>query len=371
MKMQKINFKLYIMSPVHIGCDESYEPSSFKIDKEKMKLIEFDRYKFYENLSLNEKKFFLNICQRADLRAIIDIINFIANIKIDNNFILKEADITSGILSNYQRIRELSQLDESQIKKQINKLEIKKTAFNPFDNKAYIPGSSIKGALRTGYLNLLAKESNKLPESNKLLESNSKELERKLLNYDSFESDPFRLIKVSDFMPFENIKTKIIYGINIKKDNYKSGRGIPVMFETISEESVFKGSITYQKDSKNIKKEIDILSCLKANHQFYYSLLEEENKILSKIGASTRILTNIKKAFANKLNEKAFCIRIGRHSGAEAVTIEDYRKITIIGKGRKSSSPLKPTTIWLASDDSKPSTNTHLIPFGWCVLEIV
>lgn len=365
MKMELINFKLHIMSPVHIGCDEFYEPDSFQINLNKKKLIAFDKYKFYEALPPNRQKEFFNICKKSDSFTRIEIINFIAKEKIDSSIILNEVDIASGIVSSYQNIKQLKKQDTIQIKKELNKFEISKTAFNPFDNKAYLPGSSIKGALRTGYLNSLAKGFKKIEERN------SKELEKKLLNYDSFESDPFRLVKISDFISLENVKTKILYAINVKKDNIKSGRGIPVIYETICEESVFKGSISYHKDNKTIKKEIDILYCLKANHQFYFSLLEEENKILSKIGASTRILPNIEKAFANKFNEKAFCLRIGRHSGAEAVTIEGYRNIYTRGKKGSHTFKDKPTTIWLASDESNLSTKAHCTPFGWCILEMI
>ena len=61
----------------------------------------------------------------------------------------------------------------------------------------------------------------------------------------------------------------------------------------------------------------------------------------------------------------------GRHSGAEAVTIEGVRKIKITQKTGEPPKYLEHTTrIWLASEESKPETNKALLPFGWAILEI-
>lgn len=65
-------------------------------------------------------------------------------------------------------------------------------------------------------------------------------------------------------------------------------------------------------------------------------------------------------------------LRIGRHSGAEAVTIEGNRHIKIMrGKGQQPKYLDHTTTIWLASETSKPNTNNGLLPFGWAVMEVV
>jgi len=60
----------------------------------------------------------------------------------------------------------------------------------------------------------------------------------------------------------------------------------------------------------------------------------------------------------------AFLVRIGRHSGAEAVTIEGKRNIKIM-QG-KEKSPLwrnHSTTFWLASEEPRPKSNANLIPW--------
>ncbi|MDW7998100.1 MAG: hypothetical protein RMI30_01400, partial [Thermodesulfovibrio sp.] len=76
--------------------------------------------------------------------------------------------------------------------------------------------------------------------------------------------------------------------------------------------------------------------------------------------------------FKDKFKKDAFLIRIGRHSGAEAVTIEGNRHIKIMqGRDRPPLYLDRATTFWLASDSPKPKTNNGLLPFGWAVIELV
>jgi len=101
------------------------------------------------------------------------------------------------------------------------------------------------------------------------------------------------------------------------------------------------------KIRKPIEKKETLLN---ASKDFYEKIARNEN------------FTNTEK--------EGFLIRIGRHSGAEAVTIEGNRFIKISPPGR----PFKPsregsTTLWLASDEktyfSKPSFQNL---FGWAIL---
>jgi len=56
-----IKVRLHIMSPIHIGCDDVYEPTSFVIDERKNKLIEFDPMDFLKTLPPQDKQKFTDI----------------------------------------------------------------------------------------------------------------------------------------------------------------------------------------------------------------------------------------------------------------------------------------------------------------------
>jgi CRISPR-associated protein Csm5 len=71
-----------------------------------------------------------------------------------------------------------------------------------------------------------------------------------------------------------------------------------------------------------------------------------------------------------RLNDgQAFLLRVGRHSGAEALTLNGLRNIRIMqGKGQPAKSGKQPITWWLAADQS--NDNQNLLPFGWLLVEI-
>ncbi len=76
--------------------------------------------------------------------------------------------------------------------------------------------------------------------------------------------------------------------------------------------------------------------------------------------------------FQDRLGKSCFLVRLGRHSGAEAVTIEGNRNIKIMqGQGRPSKNMPSSTTLWFASESARPTSGNGLTPFGWAVLEVL
>jgi hypothetical protein len=63
----------------------------------------------------------------------------------------------------------------------------------------------------------------------------------------------------------------------------------------------------------------------------------------------------------------AMLLRVGRHSGAESVTLDRHRWIRITGSRGKAHWASEATTIWLATDHQDGGAS--LRPFGWLLLE--
>lgn len=93
---------------------------------------------------------------------------------------------------------------------------------------------------------------------------------------------------------------------------------------------------------------------------FYANEKEREDKELSNIGVEV-VSDNARFQDA----KKSFLARVGRHSGAESVTIEGHRDISIMGKRGERKNLNHATTLWLASDKRKPVSMNNLHPFGW------
>lgn len=367
-----IKVRLHIISPVHIGCDDVYEPTSFAIDEKKRKLIEFDTMDFIRNLSPRDKQEFAKICMEGSISSIVKLYNFISNKKPGG----REIDISSGLITHYDKVKKLSTKNEREIGQELNKFSISRTAYNPHNNLPYIPGSSIKGALRTAYLSKVATDM-----GIKGREDRAKYLEIELLG-GSFNTDPFRMVKPSDFLPVENVKTKIVYAVNKKKDISRfeaMGGNITQILEVVKEDAVFEGTVSVQRPEQRseIKKPISAKELLTATHEFYKSIVNKEDDVTHNIDAGRIVIERIINKFKDKLCKSAFLLRIGRHSGAEAVTIEGNRHIKII-QGKDIQGRNKPpkfldhaTTIWFASESSKPTSNNGLVPFGWAVMEVI
>lgn len=357
--------RLYPISPIHIGCDDVYEPTSFVINDNKRLLIEFDGIHFVKTLSKQEKDEFLQICSQGNIASILKIYQFIYNRR--SSIIGKEVNISEALIKHYKTVLSISTTDENEIKKDLNKFTINKTAYNPLNNISYIPGSSIKGAIRTAYLSILAEE--------KKIENwrgMHKELEKKLLNGE-FLTDPFRMLKISDFLPKGEAKTKIVYAVNKKKKLSKfSARGPYQILETITTGVAYEGFIDIEtpQQGANIREPIQLEKLMTSSNKFYKKIFDDEDKAIKEIGAKS-IRDKIEK-IESRLNKNMFLIRVGRHSGAEAITIEGKREIKIMQ--RRGSKPKifdHSTTLWLASEENNPSKNDSLLPFGWAVVEIL
>ncbi|MFN3395987.1 MAG: type III-A CRISPR-associated RAMP protein Csm5 [Thermodesulfovibrionales bacterium] len=388
-----LKIRLHVLSPIHIGCDDVYEPTSFVIDENKKKLIEFDPMDFINALNDKQRAEFSRVCSGDNL---LSIMKFIKN----NSMKIKgrEVDIASELIAHYKKVLGMSSFDKNTV---INQFTMNKTAYNPQTNLPYIPGTSLKGSMRTAYLSALSVvthtkdfwkscglisgqdlENSQFTYNQIGKKQVAKKLEQKLLN-GKFDTDPFRMVKVSDLLPVGEVKTKIVYAVNRKK--VKSDRatlaekgGVYQIFETIQPGSVFEGTININMPEKTAGISLPITAdSLKSSlNKFYIPLLETEIKALKGMDISVPIINDINAKFKGQINKTVFVVSIGRHSGAEAVTIEGNRYIKIMqgrDKGGRKRYEFKDhtTTLWLASDSPRPQNNNGLLPFGWAAIEII
>lgn len=340
-----------IVSPVHIGCDEVYEPTGFVVDQDNSELIHFDPSWFIANLEEQEREKLSSICLQGDLPSILKLYKFFQNRKADG----QQVKITSDFIRHYNNTLKIPENNFKRIQQDLNNFTIQRTAFRTWDSRAYLPGSSVKGAMRTGYLNYLC-------NGRKINVQRGKEklIENKLLNYNQIDEDPFSRVKISDFQPVGDVKTKIVYAVNKKKiPSDKEARGPYQILEIIEPGSIFKGYITVDEDKPHpenpVKKPIELVTLLTGTNDFFTKENAREKRELNKI--------NILMPDMDGSKENNLWLRIGRHSGAESVTIKGNRDIKIM-QGRPPYQD-HATTLWLASPKRKENNSSALSPFGW------
>ncbi len=142
-------------------------------------------------------------------------------------------------------------------------------------------------------------------------------------------------------------------------------RGPYQILEVIEPGAVFEGEIAIlrplrgARGTRSIQGEpLAFEEIRKALAAFYGQEKDREAKEVEQIDASFP-------AFP----EGAFPLRVGRHSGAECVTIEGFRRIKIMqGKGKPPRYSDHATTLWLASEFYNPKNNYGLRPLGWAAL---
>jgi CRISPR-associated protein Csm5 len=359
-----------ILSPVHIGCGEDYEPTNFVI-KDSL-LYYLDLVSLADELSVAEK---------------LSLGNFI-NLQATQEFFQSKRDRLAPLSIHMVDVaKEIADKFEDKKSKQSQSGEysqdlMARTSFNPLDSSAYIPGSSLKGSMRTAWLNSKIRELG----NNKFKDLNSKALQDSLLSITGkgFENDPFRHLKVTDALhgkDSEPVPTQIIYALSKKKipSDRNPKEGLNVRLESIHHliYDAFEGEILFTEDlsKKAIDHQINWEKLCDACNDFYFPQLQNDldhQFLSSMLDKNWRKLMN--DLFCNELNElrnnhQGFLLRLGKNSGAESLTLDGYRSIKILGKNGYKDATFRPETTEKRFASLKKNAQDGLLPFGWVWVE--
>ncbi|OQB48148.1 MAG: RAMP superfamily protein [bacterium ADurb.Bin157] len=355
--------KLHTLSQIHIGSGEVYDPTQFVINEDGMCV--FDRDDFIKSLNDDQLKELSKLS--LDSNKPVSVFRFFKD-KFDKTKVKHRViKISKDLREGYQKLCNSGALDKSVI----NQFELKRNIFNPIKGMPYIPGSSLKGCIKTFWMS----EQNKLQAKIKN-ESNIKKLENSILE-GSFGNDPFRFVKVSDLYPVvednnEEALTEIVYAVMIPKKADKEARSeLTVALEVIKKGVVFKGTISIDDQgelpSRQAVQIAGIETLMQTSKNYYVKKMLSENDLLGKLGA---MRLSVDKEFAGKLYKSSFLVRLGHHSSAEFITIDDNKKIKISPpRVNEKVFAESATTIWLSSNIKKPQGQKGMKSFGWGLIE--
>ena len=326
MTMYKI--KIEILSPVHISDGTELEPLEYVIKNNK--LYRIDLSNFLSNLPLHDQNNFMSFTSTNNLVEI-------------RKFIKDRFDIEkSPYFWSVKLTGTVSRLYEEKFKDIQNQLKM--SPFIRTSDKPYIPGSSLKGSLRTALLNLWSEGINvndldrtdrqydKLVEG-KILNA-IKERDRKQFDIDK---DPFKALLVSDsFLPDNSTFFAKLSNFNLK-DGILNETQMQIIreitnFAVAGHEILFDTEITVKEEilKKNNLKSFTLETILKASDTFYKKILESEKSRLFEMKKDTYELYD-------KIFEKAkggYLCRIGFGCGFESITIEKFRFLKQPEKGK-------------------------------------
>lgn len=382
------------LSPLHIGADESYEPGNYVIDDDAGALYSFDSSAALAGLSEGERQQLLAIVNSRPDDTMLTKVQafFYRHRKQLLAFANTPVPTVNGIKTLYEKRIGKTAQHEGHGNRVINKLEIDRTFYNPVDGRPLLPGSSIKGAIRTALLDRL---NDKKPLIDR--HERNQQLQQRLFD-GKFHTDPMRLFSIGDARWQGNDDKpacQIRFAVNRKrKPVMKDGTllqsraeaGPPQLLECVlpKQYQSFIGSMSLldtqslKQDDYKLPKQSrhwTIKDIAKACNTFYIGLFWQELKAMK----DRNYLDNewrqkmeelLGGALLKRLNDgDAFLLRLGRHSGAEALTLNGVRNIKIIkGGGEKPTWEKQPKTWWFAASDI--ANKQGLLPFGWVLVEI-
>lgn len=390
--MESVTLHITPLSPVHVGIGEDYEPTNYVMEDEA--LFAFDSDVANRVLTERQRKDLLEMVSKRTRRA-EEMITQVQDFFYNNRKPLAAASshflpVSAGVFDLYQKRVGQSANRESGGKSVVNKLEIQRTFFNPYSQHPIIPGSSIKGAIRTA---LLDDVNNGKPLQHR--NEKNRELQERLMQ-GKFATDPMRLISLGD----ASYQTPTIFGSEIrfavdrkKKEVMKDGKTVQSQAEVQNLYQLleclpalryrsFSGTLNVQDllsmvgkgtPAKELRWTVQDIAA--ACNNFYYPRFKAEMKVLQERRYCNpdweKLLNAIFSGgvFEKMKAGKAFLLRVGRHSGAESVTLDGVRSIKILqGKGQQPKYEPEAKTVWLAANTEKDRSG--MLPFGWMLVEL-
>ncbi len=332
------NVNLHILSPVHIGAGQELDPFSYLIKNGN--LVLFDLLKWME---VYENKDELN--DKMDSEDYIGLRSYIAENFNDDNAILCSIPVkSSAVIMRYKKAMHDKNSESQALVNFMTRNEVTRIP--------YIPGSSIKGSIRTAIANYFVSDA-------RVTKKDKKTYGRQI--FGTPLKDPMKNLKISD-VSLDSFGSFIYEaeGLSCKPEKTLDSKGGFEAAASLCElESQVNIPLHFSFKKFNLfGKKVDLQFIVNILYDFYMPKFKAEyEKFYSSSKDIQQAIAYLnKEAIALKTNETS--IRIGHFSHIECMTFDNIRE---------------PKTRW---KDGKPlpwgTTRTlanGIYPFGWVKLE--
>ena len=390
----KERYKLTIepLTPVHIGTGVELTPLDYKVTS-KLGTTDFKKNMYFK---FSSDKILKRMIESGDSQKLakFEEASVKGNMKELQSFFQQNltcvddldypCEVTNGFVKRYSENQGKDPYDNASKVYQMYRPEGLKTSV--------IPGSSIKGAIRTGILNAILsgmKKNNndKIIELKKSFSQLKNEFEKKsfetklqkalLGSYSDAKNDPFRAVQISDsFSKSSSFDNQQIVGLlkNVSYDEsnekLKAIEKLQIQAECISgtltdSKTVLEGVISIDDDlfsAKQISKKITMKEVIKScNHFFFDEFCNEGRRFYPKETGDTKLIDSLFEELSKITDcDNSFIIRVGRWSQVEFVTFgSDFRNPkTPRGKDGKPKGWGGTRTLF--------DYNGQYLPMGWC-----
>lgn len=330
-RQQTYRLKAEILTPVHIGDGTELEPLEYVI---RDRFYKVNLEEWLSTITDDKKEEFERLTGRdyAQLNTLTALRRFVRDNITLENYTAWVSGVTESVVKRYNE----------RFDKPANQLPM-----SPFIRSAgqpFFPGSSIKGAMRTAYLNMLADNRRFITQENS---RRPDFVEGELLNafaqgkdnrprFD-IDKDPFRSVRVSD-VSLPDGTTCFAEVINYHK---KDGRLEPTSIQILSEityATLFSGSVSctveltidnrvLEHKNSGIDSHKDMLnieSLFKACNHFYTDALKKERDMIVRGVSNGEWLRDVYNEILKHADGSSL-FRLGWGSGLISMTIGKLR----------------------------------------------
>jgi|GEM_PF-1946269 len=374
------------LSPIHIGCGESSMIGEYLFHNGNCHHL--NPTSVLDCLDEGDKKRLVQIVEQTTGQSMIKQLQGFYQERAEQLLPASSASfpVPNGIDRYYDK--RIGRINQNQV---INQLKLERHTHSPLDQLPYIPGSSLKGAIRTAWLQDRLDQN---PQAARLLghrrpqyrykcDKEVKNLQGNLLempNANDVTSDPFSQVAVADMVSQANTRRSVLLSdrLSLKKGELT---GIRALREVILplQPAMAKGQIRLKNrsidafpDSK-VRQEIPLPALIRSINDFYLPKLREDMALFEGLcstspfadkanwlGSMKRLLPLIERGVKTS---QLMVVKLGRDGGAVSKTWDNYRQINIPQLKKLLSHP---TTLPVAC--TKEHDRSPAMPFGWAIL---
>ncbi len=319
------------LTPIHIGTGSVIEPFEYVITD---RLYKFSPESFLETLDEREQERFLKLASQDVLVMREFVRNRFKNARPGIEY---EMDVHPMAIKIY----------EDRLKNIRSDLSV--SPFIRTRQIPYIPGSSLKGSIRTAMLYAKVQKP--------LREYDSRKLESEAFGFNirrpdgsfwvDMSRDPFKFLKISDSDTQENATRLEAVSLHTKRDGAWSEdmtllREVTHSTLTVPENAPeFKATVSTLENPRIGKRPFSVKEIIKDCNAFYYLHLQNERKFLAALPQAQNWYNALAKTYDN-LSEDSCLIRFGWGTGFDGVTINYAMKHKLTKKSRRLTADLLP-----------------------------
>jgi CRISPR type III-A-associated RAMP protein Csm5 len=299
---------------VHIGTGEQIEPFNYVIRDHTFYRIDLSG--FLANLTEKTRNEFYRLNQKGDINVLRQ---FIAESVDLDEFTLYTAGVSETVETLYRN--KISDIN--------NQLLVTPFIHSEIDYRSYIPGSSIKGAIRTALISGIAKNK-KFDKSD--MKKFAQFFEGMALSYRDVKNDPFKAIKIRDaHLPEDARVVCEIYNMGRHKtargSQFKSMQMFNEVTKSLLDEEImeFVAEVIIDEELQNrarLSHKFTIEDIITACNAFYLDKMKMED---NKFYVGTPVEKASKMLLSQTCKENEFLLRVGRFSQVESVTVDEHR----------------------------------------------